>query len=189
VDDVLQYEPTQSRVGIAGDQTSDGSNTMKKLILASAMLVGLPALASPPVEVWFETSGEFDANLILSGSFVSAGAFDEQGSLVDSPIFNGVSIHVTRTMTTSGGDIIVMEINGNHVTGSQVIPTWCAPPTSLPPGTFLFPESGNWRVLYGTGSHASLKGNGSWATWVAVDQATGSPRTANECMSGTVHVD
>jgi len=91
-------------------------------------------------------------------------------------------------MTTPDGNSIVLEINANHVAGSNAVPTWCSPPETIPPGTFLFPESGNWRVLYGTGKFASVQGTGAWATWVSLVRV-GQPVAASDCMAGKLQID
>jgi hypothetical protein len=50
-------------------------------------------------------------------------------------------------------------------------------------------ESGNWRVLSGTGKFAGLNGTGSWASWVVFDPVLGLPVSATECMDGKVQID
>jgi len=164
---------------------------MKLLIVAIALLLALPAAANPPVAVWIDTAGQFDANRQFSGVFTASGAIEAQGSVIDSPRFAGASIHITRNLTTSDNEHLVFEINANHVKGLHVVPDWCPPPETIPSGTVLVPESGNWKALYGTGNYAALKGTGSWAAWVVVSFESGipAPVSANECMEGKVQVD
>ena len=162
---------------------------MRSLIVAIALLWSLQAVAGTPMEVSIDTEGQFDANRIYSGTFIAVGAIDAQGSLVDSPRFSGAAIHITRTMLTSDGEYLGFDINANHVKGSQAVPSWCPPPETMPSGTVLVPESGNWMVLYGTGKYTTLKGTGSWASWVTLDLASGLPVSANECLDGKVQID
>jgi hypothetical protein len=166
-----------------------GEIEVRTLTAVIAFLLSLPVSGSTPIEVWFDNAGTFDANRILSGVFTASGAFDAQGSQIDSPRFTGQAIHITRTMLTTDGEQLVIAVNANHVTGIRVVPVWCAPPETIPPGTLLFPESGNWRVLSGTGKFAGLNGTGSWASWVVFDPVLGLPVSATECMDGKVQID
>jgi hypothetical protein len=90
-------------------------------------------------------------------------------------------------MTTSNQEFITLEINGNHVAGSNVLPTWCPPPVSIPPGAVLRPQIGNWRLVSGTGKFASLQGVGSWGGWVVFDEALSQPLSAIDCLAGQLH--
>jgi hypothetical protein len=160
---------------------------MKNVLWTVVLLAAVPAVAGPPAPLWIQSSGAFDANRIYSGTFVGTGAISDRGTLVDSPNFKGAAIHVVRTMTTSGRESITLEINGNHVSGSYVLPTWCPPPAVIPAGTVLVAEGGNWRLLSASGKYAGLQGGGAWATWVVVDPALSQPLTASDCLSGQVH--
>jgi hypothetical protein len=158
---------------------------MKSSITAVVLLVTLPVAADKPRPLWIDSTGTFDANRVLSGSFTVSGAIDDHGTELDTPVFNGKAIHITRLMSTSGGEYITLAIDGNHVSGSNVPPTWCPqPPTS--PGTFLVPETGNWTIISGTGQYAMLQGAGAWGTWVTVDLSF-RPLSAKECLVGQVH--
>lgn len=156
---------------------------MKRLIAAILLLAALPVTAGPPVAVWMDVVTIFDANRIASGTFTATGAIDEQGTFIDTPKFLGAAVHVTRLLSTSGGEFITIEINGNHVAGSNVAPTWCpAPPTV--PGTVLVAEIGHWKIVSGTGPYATLQGTGAWASWVTTTPSF-QPLSAKECLSGT----
>ena len=162
---------------------------MKNLISAFLLLWGVQAVAGAPSAVWIDSAGEFDASRVYSGQFVASGAIDAQGTVADSPHFPGQSIHIIRTMVTSGGEYLVLEINANHVKGLNVVPDWCPAPETIPTGAVLVPESGNWRVLYGTGKYSALTGTGSFATWVVLDPAAVMPLSATECMDGGVKLN
>jgi hypothetical protein len=163
---------------------------MKSILIAAvALLSGSLVMASPPVEVRIDSGGQFDINRIYSGAFSASGAINTQGTLTDSPRFSGQAIHVMRTMITSDRETLVLELNANHVKGWNVVPTWCLPPATIPSGTVLVPESGNWKVLSGTGKYAPLQGTGSWAAWVVFDPALGLPVSATDCMAGKLQLD
>jgi hypothetical protein len=157
---------------------------MKRLIVALALLIALPVTAGPPEAVWMDVATTFDANRIASGTFTATGAISDQGTFVDTPKFVGAAIHLTRLLITAGGEYITIEINGNHVAGSNVPPTWCPAPPPVP-GTVLVPEFGTWRIISGTGPYATLQGTGAWATWVTASGAF-QPLSAKECLSGLV---
>ena len=158
---------------------------MRKLIVASALFWTLPATADAPQAVWINAAGTFDIDLVNSGSFAATGAIQDSGSYIDYPIFQGQAILVTRILSTAAGDYIEISINGNHVSGSEVPPTWCPAPDAVP-DTFVVAEIGNWKVASGTGHYASLKGTGAWATWVTVDAVTFQPISSQECLLGRV---
>jgi hypothetical protein len=160
-----------------------------KLIASAGLLWGSLAMASPPVEVRIDSGGQFDINRIYSGAFSASGGFNTQGTVTDSPRFTGQAIHVMRTIVTSDRESVVFELNANHVKGWNVVPNWCAPPATIPSGTVLVPESGNWKVLSGTGKYAPLQGTGSWAAWVVVDPVQGLPVSATDCMAGKLQLD
>jgi hypothetical protein len=158
---------------------------MKKSIAALALLMTLPAAADKPRPLWIDSVGTFDANRVFSGSFTVSGAINDNGTELDTPVFNGAAIHITRLMTTSGGEYITLAINGNHVSGTNVPPNWCPqPPVS--PGTLLFAETGNWTILSATGQYAMLQGTGAWGSWVTVDPSFG-PLSAKDCLIGQMH--
>jgi hypothetical protein len=162
---------------------------MKNVMFAVLLLLTFSAWASPPVAIRFESEGQFDPNLIYTATFTASGAIVNQGNLIDFPRYAGAAIHVNRTMNTSDGKTLIFRINANHVKGSRVVPTWCSPPATIPSGTFLVPETGDWELLSATGSYAALKGTGSWAAWVVIDPALGRPVAATDCMAGKVQVD
>ena len=159
---------------------------MKTLIVAIGLFSAFSAVAGQPFEVEFDGAGQFDADRVYSGIFTATGAINTQGTVIDSPAFTGAAIHLTRTMVTSDGESIVLKVNANHVSGAHVIPAWCPPPSSIPPETFLFPQSGNWEVVAGSGKYSQFQGTGSWVTWVVL-AAIGQPVAAYDCMVGTVH--
>ncbi|MBO9716285.1 MAG: hypothetical protein J7507_05615 [Pseudoxanthomonas sp.] len=157
--------------------------------LALIALLLIPAAWGAPKELEIRTKGQFDANLILTGSFTATGAINAQGTIADSPRFKGQSIHINRTMTTADGETILLAINSNHVVGTNTHEAdWCPRPETVPPGTELFPEVGNWTAKGGTGKYAALKGTGKWASWVVRDPNS-RPLTAQECFSGQVQLD
>jgi hypothetical protein len=164
---------------------------MKNLLAAIAFISSLQATASTPIDVWIDTAGQFDANRIYSGGFAASGAIEAQGSVTDAPRFTGAAIHITRTMITSDSEHLVFEINANHVKGLHAVPDWCPLPETIPSGTVLVPESGSWKVTYGTGKYAALKGTGSWAAWVVLDLSSGIPVpvSAYDCMQGKVQIN
>lgn len=160
---------------------------MKALLLAASTLVGMStALAGTPSDLWMQTTGMFDGNHILSGSFTSTGAIERQGSFVDSPRLAGQSIHIVRSMTTSKGEYITIEINSNHVKGTANPPSWCPLPPSMPPGAMLAPQAGSWVMTSVSGLLPVWQGTGSWASWVVYDPNLGLPVSATECLSGKV---
>jgi hypothetical protein len=163
---------------------------MKRILIAAvALLWGSSLMASPPVEVRIDSGGQFDINRIYSGVFSASGAITTQGTVIDSPRFTGQAIHVMRTLVTSDRETMVLELNASHIKGLHVVPTWCLPPATIPSGTVLVPESGNWKVLSGTGKYAPLMGTGSWASWVVFDPALGRPVSATDCMAGKLQID
>lgn len=159
------------------------------VLLVIIALLPPPAWGSKPTELNIEVVGQFDANRNLSGSFATIGATNAEGTFSDSPEFSGQAIHITRTMATVDGELIVLKINSNHVSGSVSVPDWCPPPATVPSGMMLFPEKGNWKIQYGTGKYATLNGVGSWASWVIFDPTLGLPVAATECLAGEVQID
>lgn len=157
---------------------------MKRFIPALALLMALPVTAGPPGAVWLDVATTFDANRIASGTYTAAGAIGDQGTFVDTPTFVGAAIHITRLLRTADGEYITIAINGTHVAGTNVTPTWCAASAPIP-GTLQVAEIGTWRIVSGTGPYATLQGTGAWASWVT---AAGSfqPLSAKECLSGKV---
>jgi hypothetical protein len=160
---------------------------MKMFVLAGALVVTLPALAGAPSAVWIDTTGTFDSNRVLTGTFKATGAITSQGTFIDAPRFEGQAAHVVRSITTSSSEYMTIEINGNHVAGNMVPPTWCPPPAGIPAGTTLVSEFGNWRLVSASGKYVALQGGGAWASWVAYDSTLGIPVSAKECLSGEVH--
>jgi hypothetical protein len=161
---------------------------------ALIVLLAPAAAAGPSADLEIRTMGQFDANLVLTGTFTATGAFKADGTLVDSPRFKGQSIHINRTMTASDGGTILLAINSNHVSGIKTVDEavrkeaeWCERP-AVPPGKELFPEVGHWTAKGGTGKYAGLKGEGKWASWV-IREPSVRPLTAQECFSGQVQLD
>jgi hypothetical protein len=139
------------------------------------------------VAVGFSIQGTFQ---LVDGQFASSGTFEATGAIVDSGAYSdtarhtGVEVHIDRTMTAAGGDIILMSINGNHVSGqNHDAPAWCPSP---PPedGTTIYPVVGSWSVPLATGRYSGLKANGDWMSWVYVDNGTGAPLSNVECLKG-----
>jgi len=157
---------------------------MKKVILGLLASWTVTVLAGQPNDVRIDVTGTFDANRIFIGTFTASGAFDELGSVQDTPNFVGQAVHISRLMTTASGEFIVVEINTTHVAGLHVTPPdWCAPPP-LPPGALLFYQTGSWKVAYGTGPYSLLQGNGKRATWLLFDSVSLAPIAATECLIG-----
>ena len=146
-------------------------------LLAVAALTSLAAFAGEPGQLRVQITGQFDANRMFSGVFSTSGALNALGSVVDSPRPTGTAIHV-RTMTTSDSESLVFNVQADQVAESVAVPTWCAPPASVPAAAFLLPQVGNWTARNGTGKYAAIQGTGSWAAWVVVDSNLGhlSPR-------------
>lgn len=157
---------------------------MKRFTPALVLLIALPVTAGPPEAVWMDVATTFDANRIASGTFTATGAIGDQGAFVDTPNFVGTAIHITRLLSTAGGEYITIAINGNHVAGSNVTPTWCPAPAPVP-GTLQVAEIGTWKIVSGTGPYATLQGTGAWASWVTAAGAF-QPLSAKECLSGKV---
>ena len=159
---------------------------MRQIILVFLLTFSMPLLADKPSDIRINVIGTFDANHVLSGTFTASGFVNELGSLLDTPLFSGQAIHISRLLTTSHGEYITIEINANHIAGLNVTPPdWCPPPPT-PEGTLLFFQTGNWRVVSGTGPFSLLSGTGSRASWVLLDAGSFTPIAATECLIGKV---
>jgi hypothetical protein len=166
---------------------SKGWSNMKALILTVGLLTALPAAAERPMDLSIQSVGTFDAARVYSAVFTASGAIADQGNAIYYGVYTGEEVHITDLMTTSSGDYITLAINGNHVAGGENPPTWCPPPSAIPPGAVLRPQVGNWTVVTGTGKYSTFQGTGSWAAWVVFDVALSKPLWAKDCLTGHVH--
>ena len=155
---------------------------MRKLALAipvvAALVLAIPAAASPPEDVEFtiytETpeEGPTTGNFFASGSAVSdivcaSGTIEDTGKKVTAfQRGNGVEVNSLRLFTCSDGTF-TMRFHA-HIVFSP------------------YNASGNWTILRGTGAYEQLHGTGISTTG---DLVFGDPFLATDTFTGNLHSD
>jgi hypothetical protein len=129
------------------------------LAMATASVVATPAAdASRRVAVEIEMSGQFTGPNSVSGTFTSmVGQIQDSGTYTETFAVDGDTIDAVKIFTGTKGLIAVA------IHGFLDFPT----PTSV---SF---RGGRWRVLFGTGAYAGMKGGGRPSSTGTADLALG----------------
>jgi hypothetical protein len=123
---------------------------MRPLVLLLAVVAAIvvatdPANARPRVAVNIEMSGQLTGTNSTAGTFTSrVGSIEDSGTYEETFGIDGDTIDAVKVLTGSQG-ILVFSVH-----------TFVAFPT---PTTVTF-HGGYWRILFGTGAYAGIKGGG-----------------------------
>jgi hypothetical protein len=129
------------------------------LVVATAgVATTAPAVAAPPVAVEIGMSGQFTGPNSVSGTFTSmVGSIHDSGTYAETFTVDGDTIDAVKIFTGTKGLIVI------SIHGFLDFPT---------PTTATF-HGGRWRVLFGTGAYAGMKGGGRPSSSGTADLALG----------------
>ena len=129
------------------------------LALATASVVAAPAeAAATHVAVKLEMNGQFTGPNSVSGTFTSqVGRIQDSGTYTETFAVDGDTIDAVKIFTGTQG-LIVVSIQGF---------------VDFPTRTSATFRGGRWKVLFGTGAYAGMKGGGRPSSTGTADLALG----------------
>ena len=127
-------------------------------VATASVIATAPAAASPRVAFELEMTGTLTGPNSVSGPFTSTvGSIQDSGTFAETFVIDGNTIEVVKIFTGTYGLIVLSAHTFLDFTT----------PTNV---TF---RGGRWRILFGTGAYAGLKGTGRPGAIGSADLALG----------------
>lgn len=139
-------------------------------IVGAALLAAFPAAASAPQAVSVVMHGSLTGPATAAGTYSISGAFEDNGTYVETFRFAGASIHGVKTLTGRNGTITLV---------AEAVVRWESPTRAV-----LF--AGHWRFESGTGAYSAISGGGFPGVIGSADLAAGTLDVRHE---GSVSLD